>query len=122
MTEEHERAIRNAIATDPELAAALEPRELGDVRYGIVLTPQLREQINTAIRTHRSRPAGEAMSEQLERDAEQIDAIGVRIARLANSPPTQIGRLPERLGRAGICLEDARDLIRETRREWNSLD
>ena len=51
---------------------------------------------------YHARPAGEVTSEQLERDAEVIDAIGLRLARLANADPMQVGRIPERLGKTGI--------------------
>ena len=68
------------------------------------------------------RPAGEITSEQLERDAETIEALALRIARLANADPMQSGRIPERLGKAAILLEDAHDLVSAARREWNALD
>ena len=71
---------------------------------------------------HAAQPSAEATSKQLDNDAETIDTIRLRIARLANSPEMQAGQIPERLGKAAIWLEDARDLIRAARREWNALD
>ena len=43
-------AIRTAIERRPELAEQLEPRELPDGRYGIVLEEETRAQIRAAIR------------------------------------------------------------------------
>ena len=46
----------------------------------------------------------------------------MNIGRWANLPETQIGRIPERLGKASVLVDDALELMRHARREWVEAD
>ena len=63
-------------------------------------------------------PTDERMAVAIAR----IDELGDWIARLANEDRMQIGRIPERLTRASVMLEDARDLVQAARNEWIEAD
>lgn len=46
-------------------------------------------------------------SERMEHAIKRMEETGDWIARLANADRMQIGRIPERLGRASVLLDDA---------------
>ena len=62
---------------------------------------------------YHARPAGEITSEQLERDAEVIDAIGLRLARLANADPYKWAGSPSGSGKRGSCRRAGAAAVRE---------
>lgn len=56
-------------------------------------------------------------SARMEVALQQIEETGDWIARAANQDHLQIGRIPERLGRASVLLEDAYGLVKAAREE-----